>query len=75
MKKIDLILTILCSTIVLGCSQTSDKANQSDKDLEEGIENEGFGGVGADPTSGTTVSEDTAASISPDSVSVDSLPN
>lgn len=70
MKKIA--LSLICASLgaLIACSQGTNNENQNS---EETTESEGFGGVGADPNSGTVVSDDTAASVAPDSISADSL--
>lgn len=72
MKKIALLLVYASLGTLIACSQGTNNENQN---ADEAVESEGFGGAGADPTSGTVVSDDTAASVAPDSISVDSLNN
>ncbi len=66
MKKIPLLFISVFLVTMMSCSQGSNNENQN---ADESVESDGFGGVGADPNSGTVVSEDTATSTAPDSVS------
>ena len=66
MKKITCLFVSAFLFTMMSCSQGANNENQN---REAPMENDGFGGVGADPNSGTVVSDDTATSTAPDSVS------
>lgn len=56
----NLALLIFFSAIMFCSSCDSGTKNTTEKD-QEGMESTGFGGEGADPSSGTVISEDSAA--------------